>query len=539
MPVPGLSLNENHANELVLTYTPVDGADVPRTDPISLLRWVEQQGYAGWKIDENALRVVVQAFSQEAGFSKVIGQKIDAHYDVTVVPDRLTAYLKVSPAWGGKAASPQDAVAALQKEGISFGLDAKAVLNAVRDQIGEMVLVAQGRAPEKGKDAWFEPLVSVNRERHPRMNEKGEVDLRDLGVIPTVAEGAPVMQRHPATLGVAGKNVLGEDIPPPPGKDTRFGSRLQGVMVDPENPNLLRAVVAGQPVLLRDGVNIEPVVKMAVVDISTGNVDFVGSLTITGDVQSGMKIKVGGDVTVEGTIEAADIEAGGNIIAKGGIIGQGAHGEGDAPAPRIRAKGNIRARYVENAILIAEQSVYISETLINSDVMAMNRIEVGKKGTKKGYIMGGYIRATQGVSADFLGGPGSGHTRVSVGVNPLLQQMMEAKKQAIAAKVREHADLSKLIKLLQEKPDKREMLDRARNTLRKVSEEISAAMEEERALLSEAKLADQADIAVREGIFGGTTVTVGRRSKFIAEDCGRGVFRLTEGQLVYAEKKNG
>ena len=83
------------------------------------------------------------------------------------------------------------------------------------------------------------------------------------------------------------------------------------------------------------------------------------------------------------------------------------------------------------------------------------------------------------------------------------------------------------------------MLDRARNTLRKVSEEISAAMEEERALLSEAKLADQADIAVHEGIFGGTTVTVGRRSKFIAEDCGRGVFRLTEGQLVYAEKKNG
>jgi len=120
MPVPGLSLNENHANELVLTYTPVDGADVPRTDPISLLRWVEQQGYAGWKIDENALRVVVQAFSQEAGFSKVIGQKIDAHYDVTVVPDRLTAYLKVSPAWGGKAASPQDAVTALQKKALAL-----------------------------------------------------------------------------------------------------------------------------------------------------------------------------------------------------------------------------------------------------------------------------------------------------------------------------------------------------------------------------------------------------------------------------------
>lgn len=48
-------------------------------------------------------------------------------------------------------------------------------------------------------------------------------------------------------------------------------------------------------------------------------------MVINGDVQSfGMHVKVDGDVTVHGTVEAAIIEAGGSITVNGGIVGQNA-----------------------------------------------------------------------------------------------------------------------------------------------------------------------------------------------------------------------
>lgn len=537
MELHGLTLKETEQHALVLEFQP-SATPLTAIDHLQLRQWIAEQGYGDLRFDEAALQQVATRLAQNASVSKPVASRVDAIYKVDISPDKLRATLTVTPAQGGQPATPQAALAALARAGIVHGVSDAAVGEALAQGIGQPVEVAVGEAAVPGVDGWLEPLVTVNQQRHPKIDDKGHADFRDLGAIPTVSAGDPVMRRHPPTAAKPGRNVLGAETGAPAGKDIKFAVRLQGVVVDASDPDLLRAEIAGQPVLLRDGVNVEPVVKVDKVDISTGNVEFVGSVTVRGDVHSGMRIQAGGDIIVEGTIESAEIIAGGDVIARGGIVGHTVQSQEDSQksqTARITAKGNIKARYVENAVLLAEQAVFVDESIVQADVTAIDRVEVGQPGKKKGHIIGGWIKATLGVTAEYLGSPGSGQTRVFVGVNPLLQKALDEQKQRLARCLKEHGDLTKVVQILKQRPDRREMLEKAQATLKKVSEEIAEAMDAEKRLNTELQLADEAEIKVLEAIYAGTTVAIGRRSKFVADDGGRGVFRVSDNEVVFGE----
>lgn len=540
MNFPGVTLEENEHHELILQYKPTEEAIV--ADAVSLRNWIDAHGFHDLLIDDMALRRVTQEMTQGGtSFSKIIGRRLDANYDVTILPDRLTAYITIKPAYGGLPASKEGARAALTQAGVCFGIQDEALEEALGEKIGQQIIVAKGVAPEPSIDGRLETLITVNRQRHPKIDQFGMVDFRDLGEIPTVDAGQALMRRHPPEQGRPGRNVLNEEIPSPPGKEVRFGMRMQGVTADASDPNVLVSSSAGLPVLLSDGISIEPTLKLDNIDLNSGNIDFVGSVFVHGDIRSGMQVKVGGDLTVEGTIEAAEIETGGDVIAKGGIVGHTAQNrESDARAEtaRIHAKGSVRARYIENAIISAEHAVFVEETIVQSDIMALATIEVGRKGSKKGHILGGFIRATLGVTADFIGGPGSGQTRVFVGFNPLLQRAFDEQKHALTAKLKEHADISKIIKLLANQPEKIDMLKRARNSMRKISEEINEILEHEKQLKYEMEFADHAEVIVMESVFSGSMIAIGKKSFYVAEDMGRGVFSLEAGAVTYGSKSN-
>ena len=54
---------------------------------------------------------------------------------------------------------------------------------------------------------------------------------------------------------------------------------------------------------------------------ATGNIDFLGSVIVL-KRKSGFTIKASGDIEINGIVEAAKIEAGGNITVKRGIQGK-------------------------------------------------------------------------------------------------------------------------------------------------------------------------------------------------------------------------
>lgn len=532
MTITGLTLKENEKHELVAHYS-----IQPLATPVSVREVQADLAAAGLSelaLDEKAMLGCATMVTQNQPFDLLIGRRNDATYRIQSSPDKMSATLTTTPAQGGKPASVEDAQTALAQDKIVFGVSQESLQIAV-DQPGVPVVVASGVPPAPGKDGWFEPLITANQQRHPHVGADGHINFRDLGSIPSAVPGQPVLRRHPPELGKPGRNVFGETLNTGNGKDLQFAVRLQGVERDPADPDVLRATIAGQPILQRDGVSIEPILKFEKVDLSTGNVDFPGSVEIKGDVQSGMKIKAGGDISIAGTVESAELSAGGDIVVRGGVIGHGAQGNPDSKKENtatLRAEGNIKARYVENAIIQAGQSVFVDEALVACDVMAIDRVVAGDGKSGKGHIMGGFIRATTGIRTDQLGSPGSGQTRVFAGVNPLIQHALDACKAKLSAKLKEHAEMTKVGKLLASRPDKKEMFEKAKATVKKFSEEIGEIMDDERRLTAELQLADKAEIIVTRKIHAGSMVAIGKKSKFVADDREGASFRLIDNEIV-------
>jgi uncharacterized protein (DUF342 family) len=464
---------------------------------------------------------------------------VDAKYLIAVSADVLTASLTVSsPENGGAAPDASSARAALEKAGVVFGVDENAVINAIGQDAGRQVVVARGAPPQPGTDGWLEPLVAVNRQRHLGADdERAQVDFRDRGAMPSVSLGDALMRRHAPVPGTPGQGVTGKVLPVAPAKNVEFAVRMQGVDVDPADPDLLRAAVAGQPVLMHNGITVEPIMRFEAVDMASGNIEFIGSVEIKGDVHSGMHIKAGGDITVGGNVESAELVSGGNIVVKGGVIGHSLQEHKDADqveTARLTAKGSIKARYIENCIVRAEQTVEVEDAIIQSDVTAIDHVIVGQ-GQGKGSIVGGFVRATVKVSAGVLGSPDGSQTRVFVGVNPLLQKAIDEHRLHLDAKLKENGELTKVLKILATRPDKREIADKARLTLKKVNEEIAEILGEERILKSQLQVADHARIVVSGQACGGVMVAIGKKSQFLSEDAGPGVFVIANDALIYGD----
>lgn len=462
---------------------------------------------------------------------------VDATYQVSVSPDTLAAALTVTPPEnGGAAPDAAAAMAALKKAEVVFGIDEAALANALGNGLGRPIEVAHGTPPQPGVNGWMEPLVVCNRQRHVVTDEHAQVDLRDQGAVPSVAAGDPLMRRHAPVAGSAGQGVTGKTLPVAQAKSAEFAVSMKGVEVDPSDPDLLRAAVAGQPILMHKGVAVEPMLQVDVVDLASGNIEFIGSVEIRGDIHSGMHVKVGGDITVGGNVESAELVAGGSIVVKGGVIGHPHQERKDAEGAdtaRLTAKGSVKARYLENCIVLAERTVEVVDAIIQSDVTAIEQVVVGAG--SKGSIVGGFVRATATIIAGVLGSPEGGKTSVFVGVNPLLQKAIEEHRQRLDAKLKENGELAKIIKLLAARPDKRDMADKARLTLKKVNEEIAEILAEERALQDQLHVAEQASIVVVGQVHGGVTVAIGRKSRFVADDTGPGVFVMNNDDLIYGD----
>jgi uncharacterized protein (DUF342 family) len=462
---------------------------------------------------------------------------VDAAYQVRVSPDNLSATLTVTPPErGGAAPSAAAALAALKKAEVIFGIDEAALANALGDGLGWPVEVAHGKPPQPGVNGWMEPLVACDRQRHVVTDEHAQVDLRDQGAVPSVAAGDPLMRRHAAVPGSAGQGVTGKTLPVAQAKNAEFAVSIKGAEVDPADPDLLRASTAGKPILLHNGVAVEPLLQVDVVDLASGNIEFIGSVEIRGDIHSGMHVKVGGDITVGGNVESAELVAGGSIVVKGGVIGHSRQERKESDGvdtARLTAKGSVKARYLENCVVLAERTVEVVDAIIQSDVTAIERIIVGQG--KQGGIVGGFVRATARIVAGVLGSQEGAKTSVFVGVNPLLQKAIEEHRKILDAKLKENGELTKVIKLLAARPDKRDIADKARLTLKKVNEEIAEILAEERALQEQMHVAEQARIVVGGQVHGGVTVAVGRKSRFVADDTGSGVFVMSDDELIYGD----
>ncbi|WP_080380004.1 DUF342 domain-containing protein, partial [Bordetella pertussis] len=359
----------------------------------------------------------------------------------------------------------------------------------------------------------------------------------NLGDLTLVSAGTPLMRRIPATPGQPGTNVLGGPVAPPAVADPPFAPKLNGVEVDPEDPGLLRAAIAGSPMLVQHGATVNSLVEVPAVDLSSGNIDFEGTLRVKGDITAGMHVRVSGDVVVNGTIEAAHVEAGGNVTVNGGIIGSAegvADSRGGSRMARIVSGGSVKARFIDNAQVRAEKNVAAEREIRQSTVTAGETITVGPPGSQQGVITGGTAHAYKSVHAGTLGSMAGIPTVVRAGLNP----HANAKRAALETRAREleeeKAKLEKLILFLHNNPAKNvnNMSERARQTHAKISADLVELQAEDARLAKELQPLETAMIVASRRFFGGVTLHLGVKVTEFLEDQVGGKAVLEQGELA-------
>ena len=533
-----LSFKLNDDGKLIATFEVNECK--PPLDESAIKEILLKQGLSDLFLYENSLLNLLKQYNTaNEGFVLEIGERRDGGCILKLDGDKMAAKLTLIPPYGGAPVALLQIQLALQEKGVVSGIMTSEIEAALKEGYATERVIAQGLRPVAGAEAKFQSLIPEIRERKPQINEHGIANYRDLGQLIVVKKGDVLMRRIPPTEGKKGQDITGQIIPPQPGQDIPFASGLQGAELDPNDNNLLLAAITGQPKLVSNGVMVEPTINLPLVDISTGNTCFDGTINIKGDVKDGMKIQASGDVFIGGTVEAAEIEADGNIVIKGGVIGHNEHsGEPNEMSifnAKIISKGSISAHFAENACMEAGTDIIIEEFSMHNHLTALNRVLVGKSGGKKGRIIGGITCASVLVKAAVLGSNAGFITKIKAGFNPYLQGQLDKLKLEIDANEKEQEDLKKIIAFVLAHPekDKNGLLNKALHTREKLEVDCAELHADRSRLLSEMTLAENVQIIAEEAVHCGTEIQIGNSIWKNNEERGKGVFQVVEGEIKF------
>ena len=467
-------------------------------------------------------------------FEIAVGEVLDGSFSIKA--DLMNAYLTCTLPRGGAPAQMQSILQEVEKRGITARLDVEAIEKVLREG-GDNVLVASGTPPVNGADGKLESLIPSMKERSPHLDEHGLADFRDLGEIVTVRSGDALMRRILPTSGEPGQTIVGKVIPAKPGKNVTFATKLEGVTIAPNDPNMLVSQINGYPVLVKDGVNVEPVYVVKNVDLHTGNVAFDGTVRVSGDVHTGMTVKASGDIYVDGMVEDAILDAGGDIVIKGGVVGGTEQHKQQADKTRvaIRCNGSCTARFVQNTNISAGDGIFIHDIAMLSELSAGHQIIVGEKGGRKGSIIGGVARAALLVKAQAIGSPNYVKTVIIAGADQVLHERLNVAVKTREASEKKFNDIIKILEMASLKPDRvpPETVKTAEATRDALNSEIETLRENERELQREIDLANGAQVVAEKRIFGGVEIRFGLKLHNTVDDREGGVFRLRDGELVF------
>ena len=512
----------------------------PRPDALftehEVLEQLDSMGCGDWAVFKETVANLPKLFkSVKTTTLADIAEKRDAEITLSLSNDELTAQLTLVPACGGAHVTEKNILALLAQHKVTQGILRAAVTARVKSQTAGQFVVAQGTAPVSGDDAHFVSELPHMSDRRPQENPDSGLHYREISMLFTVTADTPLLRKIPFTLGTPGHTVTGKIIPAQPGRDLPVSALLSGVKFDATDNNVLLAAIRGQPVMLEQGVRVEPVIEFNHVDLSSGNVDFDGTVNISGDVASGLRIRTDGDIFVAGTVEGATLEAGGNIKVNKGVIGRGdLYQEDGTPGTSIallKAQGSVQARFVNNAIIVARGDVIIDELLAHCEVTTKGTLVVGKDNAKKGHILGGNIIAVRGIKAQVSGSAAGVRTNLEAGLSRMLRKNLDDAREAIIVKCAERDKLTALLKRAAQLQE--ELVQRTQRTLATVEEELKQLNIQHAALQQQLRQDLNARIAISMRTHEGTTLLLGEKTLAVDHEHGPGTFTLRDGEIVF------
>ena len=511
MNLNGITLTESDGR-VFLHHQPT--AQRPPVDATMLHTLLQEAGFGQCLLyDDVIASTAVDCNTKTTPFEVQVAERRDASLELEIAPDEMAVQVSLTPPLGGKPISLEDIQEALKEAGVVFGIDEAALIHACR--VGQIAHwpVASGAPPQDGQDTGFDSLLTLTADRAPKVNDSGLIDYREHNGIVVVTPGEPLMRRIPPTPGVPGQTVKGRELPQRPGFDASFSAQLAGVKPASDDPNLLEAAVAGQPVLVEHGVIVEPVLRVAEVNMASGNIHFDGTVLVEGEVTHGMKVQASGDIVVNGTVDGGILEAGGDIHVASGIIAKS----------QVRAQGAVSARFAEASSIFAGTVISLDDMALGCELESLNQILIGEKLPQRGCLIGGCTTVMMLLRVPLLGSNKAGTTVVKLGANAKLEAQMQVLAERLQKEKTTEENLQKLGKHLAATGDPKGMLQRVKATWQQAVQVWSKSLAERRELEEQMAVALKARVEVVQGVAGSVDLSVGSKLARLRQEFSDGV----------------
>jgi len=245
----------------------------------------------------------------------------------------------------------------------------------------------------------------------------GRIDYRERAANQNVQADELIGKIIPGKSGKPGKDVFGEACTPrlPKKIDLRFGKNIK---VDAD-AGCIYATESGRVRLICRKLSVDKVYEVNQdVGLETGNIDFPGHVSILRDVEDVAKVRADGDIEISGVVGAAEIQSDGDITVGRGIAGK--------TKAIIKASGTVRAGYISNCHVTADNGVVAYKEIVQSDVKCRGPVTV-----ENGRIAGGSTIALGEVVVAEAGSDGATSTLIAAGEDYSLKDYLDARQSEI------------------------------------------------------------------------------------------------------------
>ncbi|HOT76324.1 MAG TPA: FapA family protein [Candidatus Wallbacteria bacterium] len=337
----------------------------------------------------------------------------DCNIRIIIDKSKMTASAICDPPFnGGEEISVAKLQMALSANNVKVPPDYEAINKMVNSKMyNEPVVVASGKPPIAGEDGYIKWYFETESKKiEIEIDDQGNVDYHKILKINTVNANEMIGEKIDPVSGVDGFNVFNEPIK---AKAPKTAKMVKGKNVEiTADGYFFQSLISGQLIIKNEVPSVMPLFEVkGDVDYSTGNIEFNGSVIVHGTVLDGFSVKSEGNIEIKKTVNAAILEAKGNVILAGGFIGK--------ESGSIKAGGKIGAKFIQGGVIYSDDEVIVENNIMHSNVTSGRQVVV--KG-KKAAIVGGRIFASEYVEAQTIGAPAGTKTQIDVGVDILKEQ---------------------------------------------------------------------------------------------------------------------
>ncbi len=425
---------------------------------------------------------------------------VHSQIEISINPNNSAAFVSFTkPTGGGLDVTAEQILDALDNKFICHGILEDDIRRAVElKRYNENICAAKWDPPVDGVDGEIKYFYKIDQTARPVENEHGDVDFKNLGLVRNITAGTPIAAITFPTEGEPGTDITGKVVHQRQGVAAKYNVGAGTALVDDDTQII--AAVDGNLVYKNGSFCVEE--KLLIngdVEVATGNIDFIGAVVIKGSVFEGFRVSSKRSITVNGTVNCAELSADGDIFVKIGAINS-----------TITSKGNVKLGFCENTKVECEGDVE-SASFVGGEVYSGQKMIASGKGV----IMGGKYTALDGVEASVIGSDKYVKTEITLGNNAVLSKEKDTLEKSIAQMEDKVDQLNKVLNTLAElakkaklSPEREQMKTNALRSRLKLQAEIKKSGKRIEEIEEALKLTQNLSVVCKRMMYPGVTLRI-------------------------------